>query len=277
VSIDEDNLRKLAQQRETAVTRKIARIKKQTGAIVSGSEYDPRVGRQALKDWSPQALRIHIYELNMFMSRNNQFVSGRNNIPLPRSEWNEFVSNQQAVKARAQKVENAMEELLTFYPIPDSKGSTSLKEFQSWFHRKPLMNQSFTPYSVYNRKSTDFGSVKSLRDMILNLRQKNTDEYFWEATERAREQATKSFQTLGRKDMIEMIDDLSDYQFAAMWYGDRFQGTFWIAYETQKRINEGYVDFDDLNRTEDEVQSNLAESIEIIKHAKEDFPEEAPF
>jgi hypothetical protein len=229
-----DDLRKAISKRREAVTRKIARLRREQNVTkLAGSDIDPRVPHTELKAYSPQALRIVLHEYNAFMSRDVQYRAGRKGVPLSKHVV-EAEANKQAKGS-----ELAREFERSYGKIRTPHGDT-IQHAQYMKGRRENADQSWSPYPDYKREARNFSSEKDLIEFDEKIAAKIGPNYEAESIKGNREWLAKIQEGMG-EDTSE-YDQLTDFQFMIMWQGTGFLADKGIVYETYKARNDEKVD-----------------------------------
>lgn len=209
---DVQRLRAELKKKRAAVGQKINRIKKQTGANVAGTEFDPRRKAGLENRYNARQLRAHIAELNNFMQRGNQFVAGVKGAPLPRGQFLRYkrleAMYEQARLAHDASVGNVMTSTgMTVAQnkamIPEAAGSAV-----------------YGPYRKFDREPSDIKDAGALQKLIGDMRNRASTGFLTAKISQGRENLEKVLTILGNHDMADKIDSLSDYQFDVFWFGN---------------------------------------------------------
>lgn len=227
---DVGSLRDELRKRRQAVSQKIARTKRETGAIVSGTEFDPRRPAGVENRYNARQLQAHIAELNDFMRRGNQFVSGMKGTPIPRGEFLRYKRNEAEQNAAAAAHAASIGSLQT--PL-----GLSVRELKS---AVPQAQGSavYGPYQRFERESTSIKDVGALRKLTSDMINKLKSGFLTQKIEGGKQNAYKALTVLGEHEEIEMISRLSDYQFDALWFGTTYAEGLFMRYGMAKSRNE---------------------------------------
>ena len=220
-----NDLRRLAQQRHKAATRKISRIKAANGVEVSGSDYDPRKSPEFIRNATPTQLRALIRKLDAFNQRSVQFVPDAEMRPMSRKLWEQFEGAQDK---RRQARDKSYDE---FKNIPigplDSKdkagnviGHTTVDERLRQItplHAHMAQIDYDNPYRRQDLKSTSVASEKKLKELISTRRKQSTAKHQAQVLKAHRDAVMDMLTITGDLDLMEDFGSLTNKQFALLW------------------------------------------------------------
>lgn len=231
MATNRDNLDEQIRKQRERVTRKIASNRREHGIIIAGTSEDPRVSREFYKTFTTGDKRVYLHELTEFLSRKNQYVAGKNGTPLPRAEVRELQSRQAASRAKAEQFEAALAPL----KLPSAAPGKVLQEhtigaYQQTMVKKPHRNasQSFSPYASKDTELASIESIDQLRAMNDKMEKYNKGEFLDDSVKAARAANSKTLAKMGLEDDF---DELSDFQFATIWYGTGYRRLLYPMYE----------------------------------------------
>jgi hypothetical protein len=204
-----DDLRKLISKKREAVTRKIARNRREKSVMISSSEYDPRVPHTELRNATRSELAQVLHSYNEFLARHNQFVEGYKGTPIPRHEWQETAKKIETLKQKGEQLESVIGKAI----LPT--GNTLASTFAGVKPNRENANQAFSPYPIFNRKSQDFKSLDSLRKFDRLVSKQNLDNWEAEAIKANREHLKKMQRGMGESN--EIYEQMTDFQFMLLW------------------------------------------------------------
>jgi hypothetical protein len=226
-----DDLRKEISKRREAVTRKIARLRREKSVTkLSGSDLDPRIPHSELKGYSEHALKIVLHEYNQFVNRNNQYIGGRKGVPLPAHEFREEIVKRAArLSTKAKEWESKYGDIRT----PDGE---RIAEAKTKLAKRDNQDQSFSPYSDYKIDPSRFSSVDQMRAFEDRMSPKDTDNWEEENTRGNRAHLYKILDAMGES--REEYEEMTDFQLMILWNGTNFMEAMGIKYETYKAAND---------------------------------------
>ena len=263
--MDIKDLRILLGQRTTAATKKISRIKSNTGAVVSGTNFDPRIPRSSFKKLNRRQLEVALKRVNDFVSRETQFVGLMDKTPLPRKTWVDF----QAAREKQNQIANSV-----FDKIKDVKHPTQSSTVgQARAQRIPTSHPSAGNPSV----NLDFGAPKispgdvtserAFKVLSKDAKRKSTTKYA-RAAIRAARLNFKLIESGGMVHLNDRIRKLSDNQFMALWSIKEFVDAQAIKYATLQDaggVDEVSENQWDVMRTADEEIEKFVNWAEKLK------------
>lgn len=217
-----ERLRNELKKRRQAVTQKIARTKKQTGANISGTQFDPRREAGIEKRYNARQLRAHIAELNTFMQRGNQFVALKGGTPAPRGEWNVFARRQAEQMLAGQQHAASIGDL-------DTPLGMKAREMTSIAPRTYGSAVS-GPYNTSPLEPSDIKDLQSLRKLSDAMLKRLKVSYLPTTLKQGRGNLEKALTALGEHEEIKLISELSEYQFDALWFGTTYAEITFLRY-----------------------------------------------
>lgn len=224
-------LRATAIARQKAVTRKIARLKK-LGVMIEGSEFDPRVDPSKIARFTTKQLKARIDKLNDFVNRNTQFVGDAKGRPIPRQEFANYKRN---IERAYNKMMDDKRAKVAGLMLPN--GTTvgdrmkALKEIR----------KMTTDFDSLFRDSTDFVSRDALKKVGDSLRKQMTTAYQEKMQSTNRRVGREMMDKIGRSDLGDLLDSLSDEQFARLWQNTPFAEEAGHRYAESEEGNSGMV------------------------------------
>jgi hypothetical protein len=228
-------LRQELYARQQAASRKIARIRRATGAQVAGSEFDPRKPAAQLKKLNHTQLMKQLARVNEFVSRRTQFVPDFHRRPLPRAEFQEY----KKLEAQHRQTVDKRRAVLSDVKLPS--GMTVAQ-------RRASINPDFpgsdstvnSPFAKYNRESSNIASRSALKKLIKTVKQRVTPEYFNRRVKEARAQAKQMLKFGGTDhDLQKRLNKLSDRSFDALWHETGFAKSLRLRYGAQGAVEAG--------------------------------------
>lgn len=262
-----ERLRKEAERLRKNVNAKIARIKRNTGAEVSGSEFDPRRDPDKISRYNQRQVKSAIEDMKQFLNRNTQFSSLANGIPAPRHEANMYVG----MAGRYNQVSDAHEADISRY---QSGGSDlTIGQANAMLHPTANGGAGKAPYAKENADLSGITSRKSLKVLTLDLKKKLDPKFLKDRIASGRYSATEMFKQLGDLDYMEKVNALSDYQFDILWHGDTgFAEILGLRYDNEKKRAQG----NQKERWQDRVVDERYELIGDFLERASERPREKP-
>ena len=246
-------LRQLAARRTRAAGNKISRIKSQTGAIISGTEYDPRVSRAKLARYNSTQLRAYIERVNDFQNSNRQFVALADSTPAPRHLFRQYQrAEREANRQRAEALGKVADVVLPH-------GGT-IRQQAGLFGREKWDRNMITTSKTkpINREANQITSVANLRKLTNELKSEVTIRSRDAALASKWEQARKMFNEIGDKELSAELEMLSDSQFETLWDYSNFASTLSINYsQMQAKLTGERYNAAILNQTNEGVAEFL--------------------
>lgn len=196
---------------------KISRIKRNTGAKISGSEFDPRVSPSQIRSMNGRQLNSYINRVNKFNDRKTQFVGLGRGVPVPRNEWNTYKANEARERILGEQHKSTIGDLYV-----EDYGSTvqQLLDMRPQKTRVKVEKAVYGPYSDIEREPTEIPSRSALNTFIANQEKKFKPGYFRSKIKEGRENLTKALIAMGNDVWLEQVNRLTEYQFDALWFGN---------------------------------------------------------
>lgn len=221
-----ERLRNELRKRRQAVSNKINRIKKQNGANVAGSEFDPRRRSGIEKSYNRRQLETHISELNDFMRRGNQFVALRGGKPAPLGEWNVYKRRERWQEQARVAHDVVMGDLPTPSGMNVRQNRAMVPETAG--------SANYGPYRKFNRVPGEIESLGALRKLSSDMLNKAKLDYLPSKIKQGRENIKTALTILGDTESSDRIDKMSDYQFDAFWFGTNIAESVFMKYGLEK-------------------------------------------
>lgn len=228
---DAKRIRDELKKRIKAVNNKISRIQKTTGANVGGTQFDPRRKNGIENRYNVKQLQNYMAELNDFMRRGNQFVSGRRGAPLPRGEVELMRARQARAEAARQAHDAAIGGLVTPMGMPYREASEAVAVTAG--------ASKYGPYVVYNFRPEDITSYESLVKLSNKILKQTNANYLSQHLRIDQQNAVKALEYSGEKELADQIRDLNDYQFDAFWNGTNSAELIFLKYKEDKATEKG--------------------------------------
>jgi hypothetical protein len=262
---DAKRIRAEVKNRIKAVQAKIRRTERNTGARVGGSEFDPRRRAGIENNYNAKQLSNYLVQLNDFMRRGNQFVGGHRGAPLPRGQVSYLMSQQEQIKQLKIARDNAMSQ------IQSPTGMTVTQQTAM----TPRMG-GHSDYGVYPDMGVEAkdiasaGALKKLTRQMINILKGDRVE---KVLNEGRDNLIKALEYMGENEFVDAVEDLSDYQFDALWFGTNMAESTFLKYEQMKERAAGTRK----EAWQDKVvDTAYAENKKVLDWAKDEVPRERP-
>ena len=269
-----ERLRAEVAKRRKAVGSKISRIKRTSGAAVSGSEFDPRRSAGVEKRYNRAQLQSYLNQLNAFNARNVQFVPGTRGKPLPRHRW-EYAQRlrgelQNIGERHARPMENVM--LTPDMSLADLNAMRN-KRLPGRTSRQVLSG----PYIDFNSRSNEITSPKALERLIGDIKKQLNPRYFEKKLEQGRDNLIKALETMGDQESVKTVAGLSDFQFDVLWFGHPtvIEGIF-IKYDLEKKRNSGERQSSKEDWQDRRAEERAEEFVQFLNDVKSTVPTDRP-
>ena len=226
-----ERLRAELKKARKAVTNKINRVQRSTGAKVGGSEFDPRRRAGVENNYNAKQLQSHLAELKDFMRRGNQFVALSGGAPATKGEWYVYKRREQA-QAEARAAYQAVQA-----KIDTPSGLTALQNAQATIEGPNSIVQG--PYRQINRTPSDIASRSALKTLSEQLLEQVKPNYLQKKLNKGRENLNKALEIMGNDDEIDRLNALSDSQFDAFWFGTNIAESIFMKYNIEHNSTEG--------------------------------------
>jgi hypothetical protein len=240
---------------EKRVGRKWSRTKATTGAVVAGTEFDPRKGA-AVKTMRTRDVEAHIRKLENALSRKTQFVAGAKG-PLPRAAFNTYAKGAQAVRDKfANDLTPLANERL---PGP---GTETIGQRQAKIRGKhpTAMNMGYVPpvLEPFNIKNAE-----SLIKLTKSNKKRMTRKWAKDEHKRAQEEMGRMVGIFNDPGLITDVQGLTYGQFDMIWNLTRFADAMSLGYHHIKAKLDSKEEV-----PESVLQDQIAEAKSIIEWVK---------
>jgi hypothetical protein len=205
-------LRAELKKKRQAVSNKINRIQKTTGAKVSGSEFDPRRKSGVENTYNVRQLRTHIAQLNEFMQRGNQFVAGSRGAPIPRTLFATYKRLEGYYEQARVQHDKSVSDVVTPSGLTVAQNKAMVPQSSG--------SSVYGPYREFDREPSDIKNAGALKTLIADMRKRSKANYLDRKISEGRENIEKVLTILGDQENLERIDKMSDYQFDIFWFGN---------------------------------------------------------
>lgn len=253
--MDINELRDLLRVKTTRVTKKISRVKSSSGAIISGTELDPRVNRASIAKMNRRQINRALGKADKFLSRGTQFVGLGDNTPVPRSEWNKF----ERLRQKQNDIINAHYQQVKDVRMPNSAMTVGQNRAMRTPTSHPQAGNPSVNVDVAVPKTAPSGvaNEQAFQKLMKDARRKSTKKYHSEFLQTAR----STFDSISENSTPAMntrVKKLSNDQFLALWNIKGFVDTQSLIYEMIKDAG-GY---DNLSETQHQIINDGQEDIE---------------
>lgn len=227
-------LRQEIERLRKAATRKVSRVKRTYGALVSGSEFDPRRAPQIHKRYTARQLETYKRELQGFLSRGNQYVSGSRGVPIPREKWSRYKAAEQQYNARV----NANFERFAKVELPSGEPIESRMVRMTPRHRQMYNPAVNSPYDPPVRRSQSIVSERGLDKLIAEMEARLSGDYDKKRLDDGREQFKQMADRIGDDSLKDKVDSLNDEQWELLWNYTPFATDMSMDYQITKLMYE---------------------------------------
>ena len=256
-----ERLRAEALAKHKAATRKISRLKTSKGAVISGTQYDPRKSPALLKRYTTPQLKAYLRRLEYFNSRKVQFVGDMRKRPVEQGTWTEY---QRAEKKYHDRVRTEFERIKDLkMPVGDQTIGDRMEQItptQRGAYNPPVN----APYNPTQRKPRMITSESSMRKLTEDMLRKASPENRAKEIARDRETFTKMAELINEPGLAQAVNGLTANQFHLLWNYTGFANDWGLSYATMKnRLTER-----DVGTGHEEMQIALREAHGLIEWAK---------
>ena len=218
------DLRARVARLEKNAGRKAARIKRTVGAVIAGSEFDPRKEKGKAAKMRRRDLETYARRLSAFNSRSTQFEAGVRGAPLPRKGFQKLISvEQQARDAAEAKLKPLRNERL---PGPGTETVGQRMDKIRTDH-PTAMNMSYIPpiHKPFNIKDAQ------ALDKLTKANQKRMSPAFAKAEhKRAQKEFLKMVEVFRSESLKKDVLALTYGQFDVLWNFTRFADATSLGY-----------------------------------------------
>ena len=219
-----DDLRARVAKRRRDVTNKVGRIRRSTGADVSGLSDDPRRDVSVVKKYNSKQLKSYLAKLDAFQSRSVGFVAGAGGVPIPKVKWQQYKNLEKQYNKIGENHEAKIADI--FLPT----AGMTLRQRNAMIHPTAAGEVVNRPYSLVERDATQVPGRDQLEKLIIDLRRKTSKKFLPAAIKDARGQLNKMISMSG----MDLKVNLSDSQFDTLWNYTNFATLVSLSYEMQK-------------------------------------------
>lgn len=246
------DLRSQVADLERRAGRKISRIKRQAGAIVAGSQFDPRKEKGRAAKMRRRDLESYARRLNTFVSRGTQFEAGVRGAPLPRQKFRQLEKvTDEAIRIAKSRIDPFRNERL---PGP---GTETIGQRQDKIRtgHPTAMNMGYIPPKLHPFNIKD---VAALDRLTKANRKRTTKKWAREEHKRAQVELGKMVEVFNDQSLINDVMSLTYGQFDMIWNLTRFADAMSLGYHS---IQAKYTDKQQVPESVIRDQINEAKSI----------------
>lgn len=265
-----NELRAEVAKKRRAAGSKISRVKRNTGAKIAGTEYDPRKVAGAEKSMSSRQLRSYLSQLNKFNDRGTQFVGLARGVPAPRNLFNAYKAGEHREKQLGQQHQNSIGGL----KVDRDNTVNDLLNMRPQNTRSKVEKAVYGPYSSITREASEIASVNALNKLIEQQRKKFNTRYFSRKLTESKANLMKALVAIGNHEWLEQVARLSNYQFDALWFGNpaAIEAVF-LRYET---LTDNAVDSPKERWQDKVIENESAEFGQFLNWAENEVPRDRP-
>lgn len=229
-------LRERVLSRQSDVDRKVARLRRNNGVEITGTNFDPRVDRSKISRMNSSQLRSLEKSLNGFMARDNQFVGDANSKPIHISVWREFK------KSEAKYNKALTENYNRFKDIHITPLKKTVEERRQ--HVRPLfphmVNSSVSAmYEPSDLSPEQIGKASSLGKLISRFAKKADKKNIKNELREARNQFKALMDVYDDPEISSLFNSLSDDQTHLLWNYTNFVDRLSTRYEVKMGLKKG--------------------------------------
>ena len=261
-----DPIRAEASRLRRQATKKVSRIKHNTGALISGTSVDPRHTNVPIRKMDQSQLHEYTQKLKGFLSRKEQFVAGSRGTPIHRDKWQEYKRVEAIGNANVLSFYNQMKDVR----MPDGKTIAEKRAIRKAEHPQ-MTNPSFNTAGPLDRTSKGLDTESAIEKWITGAEKRGEGEWLPKHIEQGREQWRMMMDKIDlvreKNGLVdnepptqrERVEALSDEQFAALLLTPDFMEDTSTNYEyfekmfgveskawVKKRADDKMVDYDRL-------------------------------
>ena len=218
----------------TAVQRKVARLRREKGVEIAGTQHDVRINRADVGKMNSRQLASFIRKAESFTSRKTQFVAGANGVPLNAQKVREFQRKERAMNAKHEAVMKSIGDMQAPF--------TGMTLEQRDKQMRPTVRAGGEAFArTFEPAMTKISNVRS--EEALQLLDKFRDKqlsptYARERVNSARDEFNKMLTRTGHEFFKARANALSDEQFFTFWEYGPYAGDTSMIYEIVKAMGE---------------------------------------
>lgn len=225
-----DALRREAEQRAKAASRKIARLKSK-GVVITGTEFDPRRDPKNVRRYTVNQADAYIRQLNQFIDRANQYVGSSGGQPIPIADARRFQETQRRFNEFVGQYRESFKDLQV-EPLNNATVEDLNKRASGDWKTFAKGRSAQRPLAESESDIADINGLDKLRKLEKNMRDRMKGEYLNERIEQGREQAGQMLDAVGASEVRDEIAKLDDFQFNVLWHemdlADSLASAYWV-------------------------------------------------
>jgi len=242
-------------------TKKISRIKTRHGAMVTGSEFDPRRATKLPAHYTQDQLIAYSARLADFLSRSHQFVPDAAKRPVPRAEFTEYKRQEAKYAASA----GGVYERIKGVELPSGETIAQRLAKMDVLHKQmhnPTVNTIFDPHT---RQSGDITSRAAMRKLTKAMKRDASPTAIRRKVKQAREQFSAMMDVINMPELFEATKKLTNDQFVALWNHTAFAGAVALSYTAAMKM---FTPKEESWGTE-MLRQQMGDAMELITWAKQ--------
>lgn len=226
---DVKRLREQVRKRRAAATAKIARMRRNNGIDLSGTEIDPRRAIKNPSRYNAKQLNTYLSELNGFMSREVNFTPDAKGRPLRTSRAREH----DRLQRRVEKLRKEREAVLGNIKIAGT--GLTVEQRKATLHPTAAGSVVNSMFPAENRKASDMNGEAGLEKSIARMQEMLSPDYTAKRIKAGREQLDQIFEVIGMSDLTDMASKLNDFQFDVLFNESGFMRRAALTYDLLQR------------------------------------------
>lgn len=214
----------VAKQQRTSA--KISRTKRQNGADIAGTEYDPRMPASRISRMTGKQLDALEGRLDAFNHRRTQFYGGAKGKVITATQKRRLeYAESEAYRARLRK--------LSEYSRTLGPGGRPLTD-----RMRMVAKRSPRKFDVvnnpFNTKQRLISNVGNPEDLISRYRDESRSDFFDRLAEKRREEYKQMAEVMAIPRLLAAVDELTPKQFFVLWHMTEFPELISSSYEGYK-------------------------------------------
>lgn len=216
-----------------SVQRKVARLRREKGVEINGTQFDVRVPREKLKRYNSKQLDAFISRANQFTNRRTQFAALAKGVPVPSAKANQLLRKEARLNAKHEAIMGSIGKI----QAPFSGMSIAERE-----QMRPTVRAGGEPFArTFEPVQTRLENVRSIQalDKLMQQRDRQlSPTYARKRVNSARDELDKMLTRTGQEFFKARVKALTDEQFFAMWEYGPTAGEVSLVYEIMKAQQE---------------------------------------
>ena len=206
-------------------TRKAGRIRREYGAEVAGTKYDPRKSKDAINRMTLAQAQAQLARVEKFNSRKTQFVGLHRGEPLPMRDWRKY----RKLEAKGNAAREAW--LDTFGNVQVDASNTVADMI---YRRTPTKMMSSAPnataFKIIDRDPENINGRKAFLKVVESAKRQADPEYIKNRLRIEDETAQETMRKMGDEDMLDSYLGLTEQERWALLQTD-FTNNFYLRYK----------------------------------------------